>query len=194
MLKKLSLIVLVTVSAFAMHNAEININDKDLELGVKLDLGQTNSTVEPDTTFLGFSYFNAHPDNSNADISAYCEVNFLMRRDVKDSGIVFGLGIKSNYTKIANNSYVTIPLGLEIGYTLPINMPIIFGAKAYYAPQSLSFSSAEKYLEYRGDVSIEVIPKGSLIAGYRYINTDVEDFHNDIKYNESIYFGFKFAF
>ena len=194
MLRKLSLVTLSAISAFAMHTAEININDKDLELGVKLDLGQTNSKVEPDTTFLGFSYFNAHRDNSNANIGAYSEVNFLMRRDVQSSGLVFGLGIKSNYTKIGDNSYITIPLGLEVGFTIPIEMPIIIGAKVYYAPQSLAFSTAEKFLEYRADLSIEVIPTGSLIAGYRNINTDVEESNIDITYNETVYFGFRFAF
>ena len=194
MLNKLGLVVLSTASAFAMHTAEININDKDLELGVKLDLGQTNSTVEPDTTFVGFSYLNGHIDNSNADISAYSEVSFLMRRDVQGSGLVFGLGVKSNYTKIGDNTFITIPLGLELGYTLPIEMPIVFGAKAYYAPQSLAFSTAESFLEYRVDLSVEVIPKGSLIAGYRDINTNIESSNIDIKYNESIYFGFRFAF
>jgi len=194
MLNKLGLVILSTASVFAMHTAEININDKDLELGIKIDLGQTNSTVEPDTTFIGFSYLNADRDNSNVDISAYSELNFLMRRDVLNSGFVFGLGVKSNYTKIGDNSFITIPLGIELGYTLPINIPIIFGAKAYYAPQSLSFSAAEKFLEYRVDLSVELIPKGSLVAGYRNIKTNLEDYNINIRYNETVYFGFKFAF
>ena len=40
MLKKISLITVCAVSVFAMHNAEININDKDLEIGARLDMGQ----------------------------------------------------------------------------------------------------------------------------------------------------------
>ncbi len=194
MLKKLSLITISVISAFAMHSAEININDKDLELGVRFDLGQMNDTVEPDTTFLGFSYLNAHLDNSNADISSYTEINFLMRQKAKNSGVVFGLGVKSNYTKIRENSYLSIPLGLEIGYTIPVDIPIIFSAKAYYAPESLAFLSAIKYLEYRADISIEVIPKGALVGGYRNITANIEETNLDIKYNEAIYFGFKFLF
>ena len=194
MLKKLSLVTASVVSAFAMHTAEININDKDLELGVNFDLGQVNDTVEPNTTFIGVRYLNGSDDNANTDISGYAEASFLMKREVQDSGIIFGIGLKTNYTKVQGSSYVTIPLGLEAGYTLPVAVPVIFGAKVYYAPQSLAFSKAESFLEYRADVSIEVIEKGSVILGYRNIDTNIETLNRDVNYNESFYFGFKFAF
>lgn len=51
MLKKISLIALGAVSAFAMHSAEVNINNSDLELSAKLDMGQFNESVKPDTIF-----------------------------------------------------------------------------------------------------------------------------------------------
>jgi len=196
MLKKLSLIALSAISAFAMHSAEININDKDLELRANIDLGQFNSTVEPDTTFVGFTYLNGNDDNANANISGYAEASFLMKREIQDSGVIFGIGIKSNYTKVRNESFMSIPLGLEVGYTLPVDIPVVFGAKIYYAPESLSFSNAESFLEYRTDVSIEVIEKGSLILGYRNIDTNIEISNTtiDANYNESAYFGFRFAF
>ena len=197
MLKKLSLVALSSVAAFAMHSAEININDKDLEFGVNLDLGQVNNTVEPNTTFVGFRYLNASDDNANADINAYGEASFLMKREMQNSGVIFGIGMKTNYTKVQGNSFVSIPLGVEVGYTLPIAIPIIFGSKVYYAPESLSFSDAKSFLEYRIDASMEVIEKGSLIFGYRNIDTNIETINHreiDVNYNESIYFGFRFAF
>ena len=194
MLKKLSLVALSAISAFAMHNAEININDKDLELGVGFDLGQFNDTVEPNTTFLGIRYLNASDENANANISDYAEASFLMKRRVQNSGVIFGIGLKTNYTKVRDEIFMTIPLGLEAGYTLPISLPVIIGAKVYYAPQSLSFSEAESFLEYRADFSVEVIEKGSVILGYRNIDTNIENSYRDINYNESFYFGFKFNF
>ena len=197
MLKKLSLVALSAISAFAMHSAEININDKDLELGVNFDLGQVNETVEPNTTFLGLRYLNASDENANKDISGYGEASFLMRREIQNSGVIFGIGVKTNYTKVEDSTFMSIPLGVEAGYTLPISIPVIFGAKVYYAPESLSFSDAESFLEYRVDASIEVIEKGSLIFGYRNIDTNIETTNHyviDANYNESVYFGFKFAF
>ncbi|MEA2098837.1 MAG: YfaZ family outer membrane protein [Campylobacterota bacterium] len=194
MLRKFSLIALSTISVFAMHSAEININDKDLELSAKFDLGQFGNTVEPDTTFLGFSYINGHEDNSNTDINGYVETNFLMRREVENSGVMFGIGVKSNYTKINADRYITIPLGLELGYTLSTTIPITFGTKLYYAPESLAFSKAKSFLEYRFDATVAVIDTGSLLLGYRNIDTNMENRYGTQTYNKSIYFGFRFAF
>ena len=194
MLKKLSLITLSTISAFAMHTAEININDKDLELKGKFDLGQVNDTVEPNTTFVGISYLNGDDDNADSNVNGYFEANFLMKREVKNSGITFGIGVKSNYTKINNSSINTIPLGLEVGYKIPFSIPSTINAKVYYAPQSLSFGEADEFLEYRLDFNVEVIERGSLVLGYRNIDINLKNSQNDITFNKSVYFGFRFAF
>ena len=194
MLKKLSLMVVSTASVFAMHSAEININDKDLELNTKFDLGQFNDTVEPDTTFLGMSYIKGNLDNSNSAIRDYFDINFLMRQEIQDSGVNFGIAVKVNYTKVNKELFVTIPLGLEIGYRVPVEVPVLFNAKVYYAPESLAYGEAESFLEYRVDACVEVIKKGSLVLGYRNLDTNLQNTKGNQKYNESVYFGFRFAF
>ncbi len=196
MLKKLGLITLSAVSAFAMHNAEININDKDLEIGAAFDLGQFSDTVEPDTTFVGFKYLNGAEENSNDDLdtNGYYEANFVMRREVQDSGVTFGIGVKTNYTKVADEHFMTIPLGLELGYSVESQIPMHIGAKVYYAPESLSLSDADGYLEYRIDVSVEIIERGSVVLGYRNLDLKFDITDDSINYNSSAYFGFRFAF
>ncbi len=198
MLNKIVLITVCAVSAFAMHTAEININDKDLEVGAKLDLGQFNSTVEPDTTFVGFTYLNGDEQNSEIqrDINGYLEANFLMRREIQDSGVTFGIGLKANYTKANDYSFMSIPLGLELGYRIPTAIPVSLNAKIYYAPESLSILDADSFLEYRLDVNIEIIERGFIVLGYRNIDTnyDVSGISSNLNYNSSAYFGFKFAF
>jgi len=39
MLKKLTMLSVCAASAFALHTAEININNKDLEVGAQFDMG-----------------------------------------------------------------------------------------------------------------------------------------------------------
>ena len=56
MLKKIGLLCAFSISVFAMHSAEININQKDLEFGLNIDMGQYNRGIEPDTTFVGVTY------------------------------------------------------------------------------------------------------------------------------------------
>jgi len=55
MLKKILLMTVTVISAFALHTAEININDKDLELNAKFDMGQFNETIYPNTVFVLFA-------------------------------------------------------------------------------------------------------------------------------------------
>ena len=204
MFKKLGLIALCAVSAFAMHSAELNINDKDLEVSANFDLGQFNDTVEPDTSYIGFSYLKASDEHSTdrADINGYADVNFIIKQELAKTGIKVGIGIKANYAqvKIGNNDemFFTIPLGVEVGYKLPFGtiIPIIFGAELYYAPESLSFAEANSFLEYRANVEFEILDRGSIVAGYRNINTNYKINTNkiDINYNKSVYVGFKFSF
>ena len=197
MLKKLGLLAVCTASAFAMHTVELNINDKDLEFAAKVDMGQFNDTVEPDSVFIGAKIFHAdeeHSDlSSSSEINDYYEFNFLMQRKVEATDLVIGLGVKVNGTK----DFSSIPLGIEASYKLPAleKMPIYIRGAVYYAPEALSMQDAKNFLEYRIGADLEVIKNGSVIAGYRSLDTNFEKTKGgDVNYNKSFYVGFKFAF
>ena len=192
MLKKLGLFAILTSSLFAMHSAELNINDADLELSTRFDVGQFNENVEPDTTFVGLKFLNADSKNSSNKffaIEPYYEANFLTSRAVEGSGLRVGMGIKVNYTK----KYTAVPLGLEVQYTLfKKTVPMYLNASAYYAPASLSFADADSFLEYRVSYDIEIIKNGHISLGYRNIDTNYNGY--TFTYNRSWYSGFRFSF
>jgi len=196
MLKKLGLIALCTASAFAMHSIELNINDKDLEFGVKVDMGQFNDAVEPDTIFIGAKVLNADEDNSdfnsNSDMNNYYEASFLMQRRIGDSNLVIGLGAKLNGTK----NFSSIPLGAEVTYKILDGViPIYLKGAVYYAPEILSMQDANNFLEYRVSLDVELITNGYVTVGYRSIDTNYDsDKGGDINYNKSAYLGIRFAF
>ena len=204
MLKKILSLTLGSVSLFAMHTVELNINDLELEAAVKLDIGQFNHNVEPDTTFIGIAYINADEEYSeNArgasvdKLGGYFNFNFLMKQEINNSDLKVGLGVKAVFASIDKpnlSSYAAIPLGVEVEYTLPVaNMiPISLDAQMYYAPESLSFSDSKSYFEYRLEANFEVIERGSLYVGFRNIETNYDS--SDYVYNRASYFGFKFAF
>ncbi len=201
MLRIIFLIALANISAFAMHSAEININDKDVELAVKIDIAEYNYSLDPDTTFIGFSYLKGTQENSkdehgtHVDTNGYYEASFLMKKRMTND-ILVGIGIKLNYTEINDESYISAPLGLEAGYTLSTGIPITLGAKLYYAPQSLAFSKADNFLEYRIEAIVDIIDGGSIILGYRNLDTNfkIDAKSYDVTYNESAYIGFRFSF
>jgi len=198
MLKKIGLIIFSTLSLFAMHTAEININNKDLELSGKLDMGQINTSVEPDSVFVGLKLVNGHKEHSSeedgADNGSYIDLNFLMMNEIPVKGLSIGLGMKINYSDSFDMDFISIPLGIELKYKLPLTnlIPLYLAGSAYYAPSVLSLSDAENYFEYRINFDIEVIRNGSIVLGYRNLDTNYES--ADYTYNKSAYAGFKFAF
>ena len=192
MLKKLTLITMSVVSAFALHTAEININDKDLEIAGQFDMGQFNDMIEPNTIFVGLKYLNAdaaNSDNKQAHLESFYEANFLMMKDFKNSDFRIGLGAKINHTK----DYETLPLGVEGSYLLPVKiLSLYLNASIYYAPSVLSFDNAENYLETRANIDAEIIENGKLTLGYRKIDTNYK--MGNFTYNKTWYIGFKFSF
>lgn len=190
MFKKIGLLALSTVSVFAMHTAEININSLDLEVSAKFDVGQVNEKVEPNTIFVGAKYLNFDERHSDTTgIKSYNEINFLMLKNVSKD-LKLGLGIKLNHTK----DFTSAPLGVEAAYKLPIesSVPFYIGGSLYYASEVLSFEKASNYLEYRATMDAEVIKNGFVTVGYRVMNTDYKIV--DVEYNKSFYGGFRFLF
>jgi len=199
MLRKIILLTATAMSAFALHTAEININDRDLELSARFDMGQFNDNVEPNTIFVGGRFLNGQKENSRLEaggslvtIDPYFEANFLMMRAIGDMGMSFGMGAKLNYTK----NFSSLPLGLEFQYAIPAKklVPMFVYGSVYYAPSALSFSDAKDFLEYRMSYDVEIIENGRLTIGYRNVNTNYDTVLGKVVYNDSFYLGFKFAF
>jgi len=190
MLRKITSMAVSAAAAFAMNSAGININNEDLELNANLDIGQFNENVEPETMYVGIKFLDTNNNRVNSD--ALYEIGFLMKKAMGDKGLQIGLGVKANYTK----DYTTLPLGIVFDYALPMKtiVPMSIGADVYYAPKVLSFSSANKYFEYRVEYDAEVIDNGHVVLGYRHIKTDYDDVRGNFTYNASAYIGFNFEF
>lgn len=197
MLKKISMLALCGASAFALNTAEINVNDSDLELSGKLDMGQLSNSVEPNTVFLGFRFLDAnkkHSEDEKADINSFAELNFLMQKQIARSGLSIGLGVKVNNTKLGNQDFISVPLGLEVSYRIPASeyIPMYIGGSIYHAPSVLSFQDAENFMQYRVNFDLEVIKNGRITIGYRSLDTNYKTLN--FNYNQAAYAGFKFAF
>ena len=180
-----------------MHNVELNINDQDLEIGTKFDMGQFSNRVRPGNMFLGIRYLHGHEDHSDfkvaKDIEDYIELNFLMQKHTTRR-LIIGLGVKANYTAY----FSSFPLGIEAAYRLHTSLPIPFYIKGsfYYAPEVLSSIDAKNFLEYKMLIDAEVIRNAHIVVGYRNLDTNYEKprYGGNINYNHSFFFGFKFDF
>ncbi|MFA5216027.1 YfaZ family outer membrane protein [Sulfuricurvum sp.] len=195
MLKKLILAALISTGAYAAHQIEANVNDKDVEGQIRLDMGRMGNAME--NTYIGARFLNGDNNNSQGITHSdpLMEVSFMVMRPVRGvQGLKLGFGIKAEYTKFDGHSYAAIPLGAEAELQLPLNTPFPFylGGALYYAPSVLSFKEGDKYLESRIHLDAEPIDHARVEVGYRKINTDIKT--QTITYNDSWYFGLKLEF
>jgi hypothetical protein len=190
MLKRFLFLICLSVLLFAMNSAEININDKDLEVSAKIDLFNIDYNVNANTMFVGAKFLYADKTHSDRnDINPFYEINFLMMGEV-NYGMKLGLGIKLNHTK----DFTSIPLGIEFSYEIPqIDFPTYLSGYVYYATSVLSYEDADNFLEYRLSCDFEIIQNGLITLGYRKLDTNYEK-RGDLTYNSSWFAGFKIRF
>lgn len=199
MKKILSAVVASTLLLGAGNVAELNINETDLEIGVKMSIATPLMDSVRKSEF-GIKFMKVDAENSSGftgtDLDYYGEMNWVVSQDIGNEGLRLGVGAKLNITE----DFITMPWGLEGSYDLKqtLNYPVSIKASVYYAPQVLSFSSAESYFENRVEIEANVIDDVSLVLGYRNIKTNYEDAttvgSEDFTYNEAAYFGVKMNF
>ncbi len=195
MLKKLLLGLALSVSLFAQHDASVNLNSDDIELDGNVDLGELNQSDYPDIYFLTLGFLDVdNPESTDPLLQA----GFMLRQNITGiDGLKFGIGFKGTYTKAARHTHAAVPVGVELAYTLPIDfaLPIIVSGSLDYAPSVLSFKDADRYMEKRLELGIQVIEQGTIFVGYRKINTDFEShLGGDYTFNDTGYIGFRVRF
>lgn len=195
MLKKIILGTLISSAAFAANQAELNINNNEVEGQFRFDLSKTGNNLEG--AFAGVRILNGDESNSDtiSNIDPLLEASFMVMRPVDGvEGLSLGLGLKAEYTKLDGHNYMAIPFGLEADMKLPVATPFPFyvGGAMYYAPSVLSFQDGDGYFEARIHLDAEPIKNGRIEVGYRQIDTDVEN--RNVTYNDALYFGFRYDF
>ncbi len=201
MLKKLLLGLMLTGSlSYGMHEFELNINNKDLDLHLNLDMGQFNDMIEPDSFMLTARLMKSDIDNSRLpygqDPNVLGEVGFLVQStSAAAPGLMMGMGLKLVYTPLDKQSISALPIGVITDYTLPLDIviPLHIGGEFYFAPEVLAFESSTRYMEYQANFDIELMERGLLTMGYRGLETPTKAM-GDAYYNRAYFVGFKFKF
>lgn len=88
--------------------------------------------------------------------------------------------------------------GVGIGGFATVNIPTVpglsFTGSAHYAPSILSFGDSDNITNLELRASYRVIRNADVFAGYRYINTDLDDSNSDINLDEGVLAGIKIYF
>lgn len=202
MLKKiLFLIPFLITPLFALHNVELDVNDKTLNLELNIDVGQFDDYIVPNTTFFGARFMyrqNAYSDNHK--LEPLYEFNTLWMEQIGNSGIEAGVGLKFDYLNVKNQisnstaTFMAIPIGVHLGYYIPwgLSMPLKIAGLFYYSPEVLTFDQGKNWYEYEAFIQLNVTQRAGFLAGYREIEPEFQNF--DISYVNAWFVGVEFKF
>jgi len=190
------LLSLVTSSTLLFANtAQININNDTLEVEANLYLNDsyhlnTNSNCYFVTSYLHTDAYKSTPSQSLTTIG----IKFI-NPYTDDNGFSVGIGMNSVYATYDNKSFLATPLSLYGPYEL--NEMVFFDAKVGYAPRVLSYMDAQDYQDGYIKANYKVLDDGYIYVGLRDIKTTYKITSNidkEIKYDDSVFFGFRVRF
>ena len=194
MIKKILLTALLfTLPIFAGQEQAsfgLNINSEDLEVEGRLSLAGKTSRLEYQKFFIDANFINTE-DDTLTGVGFYVE-----NTPHGHSNVEFGIGLKSIFSKndTLDKSFIAVPITVSAKARVYLqNLPkSALGVKIAYAPNPLTFSDGESYLEYRLEAEMQIIDNIKIYTGYRNINTNYKV--KNITLNSGAYVGFKFLF
>ena len=191
-MKKLFFSSLVATSVlFGSTSVDININNDTLELNGDVLLNDMFNLSNNANYYCGVSYLttksNGNKSNQNLSTVSFKALNPY----VDNYGFNIGMGIKTVYSNQLDMNFNAVALGLFFKYEL--NEAIYFNLDANYAPRVLSFMNAEKYSDIKLKMNYKVLDGGYIYVGGRNITTRYEN-KKDIKFDDSIFFGYQVKF
>ena len=163
------------------------------------DLSLTNDSVKAQVNFFGnnseiqvgtgYTYHEGSRHLLNVDFHAQG------RTALGNLPATAGIGVKALGWD-ADDSVDGGALGLGGFGTL--NIPDVPGLSLHgalhYAPSILSFGDSDDMTSLELRASYRVIRNAEVFAGYRYLNTDLEDYNDDINLDEGALAGIKIFF
>ncbi|WP_286811698.1 YfaZ family outer membrane protein [Marinobacter sp. UBA2678] len=163
-----------------------------------VDLSLTNDSVKGQVNFFGtnndiqlgtgYTYHEGGRDIFNVDFHAQG------RTAIGNLPTTAGIGMRGIFWDQGRADGGALGLGGFATVNIP-NVPgLSFTGGLHYAPSILSFGDSDDMtsLELRG--SYRVIRNAEVFAGYRYLNTDIENSSRDVNLDEGVMAGMKIFF
>src|SRR6056297_1492806 len=163
-----------------------------------VDLSLTNDSVKGQVNFFGtnndiqlgtgYTYHEGGRDIFNVDFHAQG------RTAIGNLPTTAGIGMRGIVWDQSRADGGAVGLGGFATVNIPDVPGLSFTGGLHYAPSILSFGDSDDMtsLELRG--SYRVIRNAEIFAGYRYLNTDIENSSRDVNLDEGVMAGMKIFF
>ncbi|MER2490963.1 YfaZ family outer membrane protein [Catenovulum sediminis] len=104
-----------------------------------------------------------------------------------------GLGARLYYADAYDNNMQAFALGGFAQYNIPTAKEVSLIGEFFYAPGITSSDDIDYQTDLNVRVNYQLLPNGAVYAGYRYLQTNIEDSRNLIL-DKGIHLGFEFSF
>jgi hypothetical protein len=190
-MKNIILGLLLVGSGLSANNQfEINVNSDTLELSGDLYLNDSYDVSGEADYYAVIGYLN--DESGKKSKRMFVAGLKLLSPFVNESGLSFGLGIKAvSADDTSSESFLATPLSVYANYEY--NHLLHLSAEYGYASKTLSFVDAKGYRDTKLVLNYKLIENGYIFAGTRSIETSYSD-TSDVKYDKSMFFGYKVRF
>jgi hypothetical protein len=108
--------------------------------------------------------------------------------------ILFGPQVYAALLDEENNDIMSLSIGTEVRLLLNKRMGLAISGQAYYAPDILTFGSADRLTDLSARVELGVMSQLSAFAGMRWFEFDLADGDGEQTLQEEVFVGFGYRF
>lgn len=185
-----SAIALPLAAAISLASTQATAADFDFSLTTDSVRGQVNffdnrSDIQVGT---GYTYHEGRRHIANVDVHAQG------RTALGNLPTTAGIGMRGLYWDQRRADGGAVAVGGFATINLPDVPGLSFTGGLHYAPSILSFGDSDDLTSVEARVNYRVIRNADVFAGYRYLNTDLDNSRSDINLDEGLLIGMKLFF
>lgn len=193
MFKKLLIMTVSLVSSLAATQA--NATGVDIKLGnnaAEMTYLTKSSTFGYGGLDIGMGVFFNEDDDVQLNLSGMVTGNSAGN----NRALKFGVGAKLSMADLdlIDEQVGALAIGMQMRYVIPSSTPVAFLVEGFIAPSITSFSGAERYIEYRLALELEVTPSARAYLGYRYMEYQLEGGYDYDEMDGEGHLGVRFDF
>jgi hypothetical protein len=166
--------------------AEIAVSDETLQLRY-VGPGQG---IGGDETRLSGAFFLSE----GRDVVVSAGLQIPAEFDIGALEIVFGPQLYAALLQEENNDIMALSLGTEVRFDLIPSMGLAVTGHAYYAPDILTFGSADNITDLGARLELNATPRLDIFAGFRWFRFDLTEGGGRETLQDEVVFGVGYRF
>jgi len=166
--------------------AEIALSDQTLELGYM----DTGDHFGMEKSQLRGAFFLSE----DRDILLSAGLQFPANFDLGPVTLTFGPQLYAALLNDENSDIMAVSIGTEVRFDLIPSYGVAVTGHAYYAPDVLTFGSADKLTDFSARLEADLADRLTIFGGYRWLRFDLTEGAGEQTLQDGFFAGFGYRF